>query len=103
MVKHLIKGKYPLTLLSKYHSDLQTHTSPSHHYRRLKHRQTLIAVLLLLALYHNLNNLRSWCKGTKLYLGAQYDFHRTLTTLTHHKEHSEVKLQRILRYSLVVI
>ena len=78
VVKHLIKGKYPLTLLSKYHSDLQTHTSPSHHYRRLKHRQTLIAVLLLLALYHNLNNLRSWCKGTKLYLGAQNGYHLIL-------------------------
>ncbi|WP_437182110.1 hypothetical protein [Segatella copri] len=26
-----------------------------------------------------MNNLKSWCKGTKLYLGAQYDFHRILT------------------------
>lgn len=32
-------------------------------------------------LYHNLNNLKSRCKGTKLYLGTQYGFHRIVMDL----------------------
>ena len=75
----------------RHHHLILSHTTPPQPITHI--------VVCFLALYHNLNILKSRCKIAKLFLGAQYGFHRILTELLY-SSNNETSSTSIIGVSL---